>query len=165
MQRGAAGIAGRQHHHGLTVGRRFVDRLLGNDAGALRVVFDHERLAEPLGEFLAQHPADDVGTAARGRADDDAHRPGGPASAPWQCGSSVPQRARRQPQQRSSADDHSVVLARLDAGSRDHAAPGLDLARHSIAVLLGRRRRRNVAGLREFGDDVRQASAPNAPRD
>ena len=133
--------------------------LLGDDAGALGVVLDHERLAEPLGEFLAQQPADDVGTAAGRGADDDAHRPRRP------CLSIAPDTSRRGReragglQQRSSRDTR-IALSRLDPGRRDHAAPGLDLALDMGAIRLRRGWRRDVAGLGELGDDVGQLQRP-----
>src|ERR1700730_5718421 len=50
------------------------DELVAERAGGAGLVLDHERLAEPLLQRLADDAADDVGAAPRAEADDDAHR-------------------------------------------------------------------------------------------
>jgi hypothetical protein len=56
--------------------RRRADHRLGGDVGrGTRLVLDHHRLSEALGEALADDPRDDVGGAAGAVADDEPHRP------------------------------------------------------------------------------------------
>src|SRR5215469_4373803 len=63
------------HEERVAVWRRLHD-CLGSDVGAgARPVFDDEWLAEALGELLADQARDNVGSAAGGIANDDAHRP------------------------------------------------------------------------------------------
>ena len=69
-------LAGIDQQHGVAV-RLGVDHGLGADvvAGA-GLVLDHELLAEPLGQPLADQPRQNVGGAARRIADHEANRPG-----------------------------------------------------------------------------------------
>ena len=59
----------------VAVGRRAHDRLGGDIAAGARPVLDDELLAEPLRQPLTDQARDDVGRAAGGKADNDAHRP------------------------------------------------------------------------------------------
>ena len=59
----------------IAVRRRAHDRLGGDIAASARPVLDDELLAEPLRQPLTDQARDDVGRAAGGEADDDAHRP------------------------------------------------------------------------------------------
>ncbi len=65
----------RDQEQRIAVRRRAHDRLGGDIAAGARPVFDDELLAEPLRQPLADQARDDVGRAAGGKADDDAHRP------------------------------------------------------------------------------------------
>src|SRR5262249_24714167 len=85
---------------------------LGSDVGArARSVLDDERLAEALGELLADEARDNVGSAAGGIANDDAYGPGRVVLRPsdtrhgWQRGS-----ARGQMQKISAGTFHSIPL-------------------------------------------------------
>ena len=63
------------HEKCVAVWRRLHD-CPGSDVGAgARSVLNDERLAEALGELLADQARDDVGSAAGGIANDDLHRP------------------------------------------------------------------------------------------
>ena len=59
----------------VAVRRRAHDRLGGDIAAGARPVLDDEWLAEPLRQPLTDQAREDVGRAAGGKADDDAHRP------------------------------------------------------------------------------------------
>ena len=68
-------ICRRDQEQRVAVGRRVHDHL-GRDVGAgARAVLDDELLAEPFRQPLPRQPRDDVGRAAGGKANDDAHRP------------------------------------------------------------------------------------------
>src|SRR5262249_1479803 len=63
------------HEECVAVWRRLHD-YLGSDIGAgARPILDDERLAEALGELLADQARDNVGSAAGWITDNDAHRP------------------------------------------------------------------------------------------
>src|SRR6516165_3529467 len=59
----------------VAVGGRPYDRLRDDIADATWSVFDHEWLAKALRQPLADQARDNVGWSARGKTDDDAHRP------------------------------------------------------------------------------------------
>ena len=66
------GIAGRENAERAAVGSRAGDHAIGHRAGGLRDILDIDRAADAIAELLGQHAADDVGTAARRRADQNA---------------------------------------------------------------------------------------------
>ena len=68
-------FAGADQQQRVAVRRRAHDRLGADIAAGARPVLDDEWLAEPLRQPLADQARDDVGAAAGGKADDDAHRP------------------------------------------------------------------------------------------
>src|SRR5215831_17969875 len=59
----------------IAIGYRTHDGLRGDISAGARSVLDDKLLAEPLRQPLADQARDDVGAAAGGKADDDAHRP------------------------------------------------------------------------------------------
>ena len=59
----------------IAVRRRAHDGFSSDIATAARPILDDELLAEPLGQRLCDQPREDVGPTARGKANDDAHRP------------------------------------------------------------------------------------------
>jgi hypothetical protein len=59
----------------VAVGGRPYDRLRADITAATRSVLDHEWLAKALRQPLADQAGDNVGWSARGKTDDDAHRP------------------------------------------------------------------------------------------
>ena len=65
----------RRQEERVAVGRRTHDRLGANIVAGARPVLDDEWLAEPLRQPLSHQAREDVGRAAGGKADDDAHRP------------------------------------------------------------------------------------------
>ena len=64
-----------RHQQGSAV-RRLFGHVVGSDhAGGTGLVFHHDRNVPHRGELLAYHPRENIGTAARRKADDDAYRP------------------------------------------------------------------------------------------
>jgi len=60
----------------VTIGFGIDHRFGGDVVAGAGLVLDHELLAEPLGEPLADQPRDDIGRSARRISDNPAHRPG-----------------------------------------------------------------------------------------
>jgi hypothetical protein len=63
-----------REHQGVAVGRRLHDVEPADAAAGAGLVVDDDRLAELLGELLADDAGDDVARPARGEGDDDADR-------------------------------------------------------------------------------------------
>ena len=73
--RSVDGVRGANQQQRVAVGRRIHHGLGPDIAPAARPVVDDEGLAEPFRQPLGNQPRDDIVSAARGKADDDAHRP------------------------------------------------------------------------------------------
>ena len=73
--RSVDGVRGANQQQRVAVGRRIHHGLGPDIAPAARPVVDHEGLAEPFRQPLGNQPRDDIVSAARGKADNDAHRP------------------------------------------------------------------------------------------
>ncbi len=66
VERGVDGQqAARRHQQRVAVGRALGDRIGGDHGPAAGAVLDHERLAETVGEMLAEPAREDIGAAAR----------------------------------------------------------------------------------------------------
>jgi len=63
------------HQDGVAVGSRLGDRVRADRAARPAAVLDHRGLAQGLGHALRDQARDDVGRAARGERNDDAHGP------------------------------------------------------------------------------------------
>ncbi len=76
VERGVDGVGRGADQDGVAVRRR-VDDAFGRDiAAGARLVLDHELLAEPLGETLADEARQHIGRPARRKSDHQPHRPG-----------------------------------------------------------------------------------------
>src|SRR6266480_5945796 len=66
-----------EQHQGVAVWRRFRERVVREEARAAGLLLDDDGLAEALGEFLREEPADQIVARAGRRADEETDRPRG----------------------------------------------------------------------------------------
>ena len=104
---------------GVAVGRRPGGKLGTRHRAGAGPVVDHERLAELLGQLLADDAGHDVGAAAGGRGDDDGDRPGRKIVRRQRGGGQA------EAQQRNGKHLNSVEHAGIHASNIFHFAPRL----------------------------------------